>query len=202
MKKINNKGFTLIELLTTITILAIVLSITLFFGVNLIKNAREKSYKVTKNNVEKAAVAYLKENNDITFVERNDVPEKTEYQCIKVKNLIDYGYFDTEILKSEYKQDEKVTPDQFIYVERNKTTKTITNSVFPATESFCEAIQNKNIIINYDKGWAKSKKVKITYKLSSITSQNELKEFKYLYAVWQQVEKIGLLASYSVWCLG
>ena len=41
MKKINNKGFTLIELLTTITILAIVLSITLFFGVNLIKNAIE-----------------------------------------------------------------------------------------------------------------------------------------------------------------
>ena len=183
MKKINNKGFTLIELLTTITILAVVLSITLFFGVNLIKNAREKSYEVTKNNVEKAAVAYLKENNDITFVERNDVSEKTEYQCIQVKNLIDYGYFDTEILKSEYKQDKKVTPGQFIYVERNKTTKTITNSSFPATESFCEKIQNKNIIINYDRGWAKSKKVKITYKLSSITSQNELKEFKYLYDI-------------------
>ena len=66
MKK-NNRGFTLVELLATIAILGLVISITVFTGIRLIKNGKEKTYQTTKNNIEKYASNYLVENGDRLF---------------------------------------------------------------------------------------------------------------------------------------
>ena len=88
----NNKGFTLIELLATIAILAIVVSITLYVSLSAIEKSREKSYKVTINNIEKEAANYLLENSDRLFFISDTKDLSAEYQCITVQNLIDMGY--------------------------------------------------------------------------------------------------------------
>ena len=72
MKK-NNRGFTLVELLAVIAILGIVVSITIFVGINAVNKAKEKSYNTTKNNIENIAGTYLKENGDrLFYISKND----------------------------------------------------------------------------------------------------------------------------------
>ena len=67
IKKKNNKGFTLIELLAVIAILSIIVTIVLFFSTSIIDKAKNKSYQVTINNVEKNANNYVTENNNEIF---------------------------------------------------------------------------------------------------------------------------------------
>ena len=68
-----NYGFTLVELLAVIAILGIVVSITIFVGINAVNKAKEKSYNTTKNNIENIAGTYLKENGDrLFYISKND----------------------------------------------------------------------------------------------------------------------------------
>ena len=69
MKRLDNKGFTLTELLATLAVLSLVSTIVIYVAINVVNSAKNKSYLVTRNNVEKAAVSYLEENSDkIHFV--------------------------------------------------------------------------------------------------------------------------------------
>ena len=96
MKKLNNKGFTLVELLATLAVLSLVSTIVIYVAINVVNSAKDKSYLVTRNNVEKAAVSYLEENSDkIHFVKYKD---NIEYLCVTVQNLIDTNYFDKDVL--------------------------------------------------------------------------------------------------------
>ena len=121
----NNKGFTLIELLATIAILAIVVSITLYVSLSAIEKSREKSYKVTINNIEKEAANYLLENSDRLFFISDTKDLSAEYQCITVQNLIDMGYFDEDITESKIDKDTNVNTNMYVYIKRDRTTKVI-----------------------------------------------------------------------------
>ena len=177
MKKIfrnNQKGFTLVELLATIVVLSIVVSLTIYTALNIIGNAKEKSYKVTISNIESNASNYLLENKDkLNFVSSN---ENTEYQCITVKNLIDYGYLNDNITKSKVNEIDTVKLDRYVYVERNSTTKAITKVVYLMNNKYdqlCKtSIKSKaNITFSSNPGfdtWSKTKDVTITYGLSNV----------------------------------
>ena len=85
----NNHGFTLVELLAVIAILGIVVSITVYVGINAVNKAKEKSYKTTINNIERTAGTYLEENGDrLFYISKND-GSNIEYQCITIENLIE-----------------------------------------------------------------------------------------------------------------
>ena len=177
MKKLNNKGFTLIELLAVITVLAIVSTISIYVMLDVVGKAKEKSYKVTINNVKNAAIDYLKENsNDIFFISSGD----NEYQCITVGNLIDTGYFDKNVLKSPVNGIDTVKATDYIYLERDKNTKAITNSVYPTTDfSACDINTIGDIVYELSpSGWSKEKTLKISYKLKEPVG-DEINQYKY-----------------------
>lgn len=128
MKK-NNRGFTLVELLATIAILGLVISITVFTGIRLIKNGKEKTYQTTKNNIEKYASNYLVENGDRLFY-LSDNKAGIEYQCVTLKNLIDTGYFDTKLFESKVAEGISPKENDYVYIERNINTKTVMKNVY------------------------------------------------------------------------
>lgn len=125
--KIGNSGFTLIELLAVVAILAVVASIVIYFSLRVVNDANEKSYATTINNIENEANNYILENGDGNSWMPTDV-EDNQYQCVTVQNLIDIGYFKSDVLKSKVDKNTYVDKDDYIYVERNKN-KVITKSV-------------------------------------------------------------------------
>ena len=65
-KKINSFGFTLIELLATIAILSVVISIVVYFAMEIVNNAKNKGYQVTIANIEQEVSSYVLEEIDKT----------------------------------------------------------------------------------------------------------------------------------------
>ena len=120
----NKKGFTLIELLAAIVILGVIMTISGVVIMNAIKNSKEKSYKVTVNEVESNANNYLTENSDRLFFLTDNV-NNFEYQCVTVQNLVDYGYLKDTITKSKVNDNTNVDKKDYIYIVRNIKTKAI-----------------------------------------------------------------------------
>ena len=193
----NNKGFTLIELLATIAILAIVVSITLYVSLSAIEKSREKSYKVTINNIEKEAANYLLENSDrlffISYGEDIDtLAGNIEYQCITVQNLIDMGYFSEDITESKIDKNTNVNTDMYVYIERDKTTKTVSKTVLASIDKnneipdgiVCsEAVKAKGDIsfVVEPTGWSKEKKITLYYSLNNLNDVTTIGNYKYDY---------------------
>ena len=180
MKKLNRKGFTLIELLAVITVLAIVSTISIYVMINVIGNTKEKSYQVTINNIVSAAGEYLKENSNKLFFISTGTDNK-EYQCITVQNLIDTGYFDNTVLKSQVSNEDTVQSTDYIYLERDEKTKAITKSSYPSNNTICgNAINSKgDIRFNLSpSGWSKEKNLTINYIVKNSTG-NEKNAYKY-----------------------
>ena len=186
MRKLNSRGFTLTELLATLAVLSLVSTIVIYVAINVVNSAKDKSYLVTSNNVEKAAVSYLEENNDkIHFVKYDD---NIEYQCVTVQNLIDTNYFDKDVLNSKISKDKTISDSDYIYIERDKGSKAIKNSKL-VTDSDSDS-EYSTICGNYNSrldgdiefkipgGYAKEKDVLIRYCLYNVTNY---KEIKYLY---------------------
>lgn len=186
MKRLDNKGFTLTELLATLAVLSLVSTIVIYVAINVVNSAKDKSYLVTRNNVEKTAVSYLEENNDkIHFVKyKNNI----EYQCVTVQNLIDTNYFDKDVLKSKISNDKTIRVSDYIYIERDSNSKTIKNSKLitdsDSDSDYSTLCGNYNsrlegdIEFNIPEGYAKEKDVSIKYCLYNVTNY---KEIKYLY---------------------
>jgi len=182
----NNHGFTLIELLATILVLALIMGLAIPSIMGVISNAKKESYKTTVKNIESTAIVYLKENSDkISFIPTS----QSEYQCIKVKHLIDSGYFDNDILDSKVNDLENVNEDMYIYVSRNLENKTINESKLildTNLENYCDSINgtlNKRIDFQYDRGWEKVKDVKITYTLSNVTDIDQIDDYVYSHKI-------------------
>jgi len=169
-KKKNNKGFTLVELLAVIAILSVVLSLTVYISLDVVKSAREKSYEVTINNVEKNANTYVAENSSKIFYLTNG---NIEYQCITVNDLIEMGYLKTNVVNSPVSSDKKVNENDYIYIERDKNTKTLLKTIYDngagyttSCSSATSAVGDIVFTLNPDiNKWSRSKDITITYKL-------------------------------------
>ena len=173
MKK--KKGFTLIELLATIIILALVLSIGIYLALAIIRKTRENSYKVTINEIEANANNYLLENKGLlTFVKDTDT---TEYQCVTVQKLIDFGYLDNNVVKAQINEKRTVNKNDYVYLERDTNTKAITKSIYLgknlSNEEYKEYF-NKcgNVILGtieatIPSGWSRTKEIIIIYRLKN-----------------------------------
>ena len=188
IKKIRNnqkkEGFTLIELLATITVFSLVISISVGIIQNVIRNAKDNSYKVTISNIEKSAGNFISEYGYNMFWK--DVPgdsdvEERQYQCIRVQDLIDTGYFKGDVLDSYLDSNTQVNGEYNVLVEINKNTRNIkTNKLL-----FGEGISSYGNLCNASdfggsinfsvtpSGWAREKEVLITYRINSLEGENK-----------------------------
>jgi len=116
--------------LAVIAILAIIVSVVVYFALKIINNANEKSYAATINNIEDEANNYILENSDFTTWMPTGV-SGSQYQCVKVQDLIDVGYFKGDVLESKIDKDTYVEGNNYIYVERNSN-HAITKSILLA----------------------------------------------------------------------
>ena len=191
LKRENNKGFTLIELLSTIIILSLVLSITSYAVISIIDKIRQNSYEVTINNVESNSNSYLLENKDrLFFIASAD--GKIEYQCITVKNLIDYGYLNDNVTNSPVSKDTNVSPNDYIYIERDATSKAILKNVYIGSSnseyaSICGvAINSIGDIVFMSvpdfNEWSQEKEITIIYKLKNLNDENTVNTRTYNYS--------------------
>ena len=183
----NKKGFTLIELLATIVVLALILGISIYVAMNVINKSKETTYKTTKNEVESNTDSYLTENNGrLFYIVSSD--NKYEYQCVTVENLMDYGYLDKEVTDSLIAKDTPVNKDDYIYIERDITTKAVTKTeyVMPGSKyaEICpvavNALGDIMIITNPDNDkWSKYKDITIVYKLKNLNDQRKLGDYSF-----------------------
>ena len=106
----NKNGFTLIELLGCIALLGIVLVIGLYASHGTLATSLYQLRSVSDNEVFKSARLYFQEFN---------LKYHDGYTCVKVQDLIDYGYLDNT-------NDESVK-HRIVKVFCDEGTKTITN---------------------------------------------------------------------------
>ena len=184
-RELDRKGFTLIELLAVIAVLALVMSITMYSITSLVRNAKEKTYATTINEIETAAGNFSLENSDEIFFIQNTAKPGSEYQCIMIQNLIDYGYLDNNVIKANVSDDVTVNPKAYVYLERNIQNKTITQKKYVLEgNSICgNAIAAEGYIVfaSNPKDWSREKQVNITYKLKNIYNKEDRKNFEFLY---------------------
>ena len=189
MKKNENvkKGFTLIELLVVISVLALVMSISMYAVTTVINNAKKKTYATTVNEIENAANEYVLENSDDKPFLLDDDNTNIEYQCVKVINLIEQGFLHKDVTNSVVNDNGRnVGIDDYIYIERNSNSKAIVKSVYIMDEkytNYCNIVfKTKGDITftsNPDKQeWSKSKVVTINYR---VINPNRDETYKYLY---------------------
>ena len=125
MKK-NKKGFTLVELVVTIAIIIVVLGISVYGITKIISNSKEKSIEVTLNNIKASAVDYVNENiNGVNWVnsgETSENVEDTEFTCVSILALVNYGYYSKTILDNK-----NINSNGYIKINRGITSKAIIN---------------------------------------------------------------------------
>ena len=189
--KKKKKGFTLIELLAAIVILGVIMTISGVVIMNAIKNSKEKSYKVTVNEVESNANNYLTENSDRLFFLTDNV-NNYEYQCVTVQNLVDYGYLKDTITKSKVNDNTNVDKKDYIYIVRNIKTKAIEKTLYVVnSNSDKKAICDRAVlaqgdiaftVIPNDDKWYQSKEVNINYRIKNVNDLSTLNEYEYNYS--------------------
>ena len=184
----NKKGFTLIELLATIVVLALIFSIAIYVTTTAINKSKENTYKVTINEVEKNASSYLIENSNRLFYLSKD--EDNEYQCTTVENLVDYGYLDNEVTKSLVDKNRYVSYEDYIYIERTKSSKVVTKAIYvkDGTEEarICPkamiALGDIAFLINPNiNTWSRYKDITIIYRLKNLNDQRKISDYKFNY---------------------
>ena len=157
------KAFTLVELLATLAVLALVSSIVIGVSVNVIDNAKTKSYQTAKNNVLAAAGNYVVENPELT--DWISLDSRNEYKCVTVADMIEFGYFNNDILDSDYDKDNKFILDDAVYIERDKITKTMNKKEF--NYGLCASGSIGSITFKENPvGWSQSKTITIEYNLN------------------------------------
>lgn len=179
-------GFTLVELLATIAILGLIIGIVVYVAINAVNNAKNKSYEVTINNIENVAVEYAMENQNNISWRYTDIDNMEQYYCVNVQDLIDSGYFKSDVLDSYIAKDVLVKSDDYIYLEMNSLTKTITKNklLLSGDNNYNSLCNNVSTVgsINFKVepyGWTREKKIVIDYKLLNITEN--LSGYSYYY---------------------
>ena len=108
--KKKNKGFTLIEILATILIVSIVSGVVVVNVVNYVNTSKNNGKKLTYENIVKTGSDYINENlkdipwtrNQIIDENGNEIDDNTEFTCVSIISLINYGYFKNDILDNNY----------------------------------------------------------------------------------------------------
>lgn len=186
-KRKKDVGFTLIELLSVIVVLAIVLGFTAYVAVNLVENSKEKSYKVTINEIEQTAGNYVSENSDRLFYVADPEVDNIEYQCITVESLIDTGYFNEDVLESKISENTNVELDDYVYIERNSTTKSIVKTKYLVDENteLCDGVINAigDVVIIIDPiDYSAYKEITLVYKVKNYYNIDDY-SYEYSYDV-------------------
>lgn len=177
-KRKKEYGFTLVELLAVVAILSLLIGIVVYVAINVINNSREKTYRVTINNIEEVADDYLMENQDRLFYVSKTDDDNLEYQCVTVQDLIENGYFKNDLFESKVKDDKNVEMNDYVYIERNKSTKTVTKMKYLVDEdvTMCDkavkAMSNVDIMIT-PIGWSSYKDITIRYKVKNYFNIND-----------------------------
>lgn len=202
----NINGFTLVELLATILILAIVASLTIYIAINVINQAKQKSYQVTIANIINNSNNYLLESERLFFIPNSD--NLTEYQCITIKDLVDKGYLKSDVTKAINTSGENVRYEDYVYIERNVQSKAVIrnfyvnqdNQVYLNKCGVTAGLNGSITFISNPKAseYAREKEVTITYKLNypvSITDDT----YTYTYSGnYEQVSDDGGLKKIKV----
>lgn len=132
MKKKTSKWFSLVELLATILIISIILGIVTYFAINTINTSKEKSNKITLNNIKSTTRIYIKENPDkIIWISK----EEKLYSCVNIKTLINKG-----LLKKSITDNKNINPNDNVII-----TKDLNGNII-SEETDNNSICNTNII--------------------------------------------------------
>ena len=151
MRKKN--GFTLVELLSTVVILGVVLSVTVYIVMKNINKAKDNAELITYNNIKSAAKVY---NDEVASYW--NVKDDYEYSCISLGNMIEIGYFDENIIN----KNDKLSKDTMLKVIRDRDSKVIKETSFSFEDSILPDVDcgyQSSISISTDN---KGKKVKTT----------------------------------------
>lgn len=131
VKKGKEKGFTLIEILAVVFIIALVLGIGTYGVTVVIRNSNEKSYSISVNNIKGSSVSYVNERyNGVNWISGEDGEVDSEFTCVSVSSLINYGYYsDNDLDKLGELSDKvngyKVENDSYIKINRDISSKAI-----------------------------------------------------------------------------
>ena len=151
MRKKN--GFTLVELLSTVVILGVVLSVTVYIVMKNINKAKDNADLITYNNIKSAAKVYTDE-----IASYWNIKDDYEYSCISLGNMIEIGYFDENIIN----KNDKLSKDTMLKVIRDRDSKVIKETSFSFEDSILPDVDcgyQSSISISTDN---KGKKVKTT----------------------------------------
>ena len=155
-KRKNKKGFTLVELLATIVILSIIVTVSLSLYNNYSETSKEKLIDVEKKAIIRSAGNYYDEySQDKSFrseVKYDESGSKIVNSCIKLKNLIDKGFY----TKKEF-LDEKIDLNKYVVKITEK-----------------DGIKEYKLIKNYD-----STNTECNYTSTSREARNEEKKVDY-----------------------
>ena len=151
MRKKN--GFTLVELLSTVVILGVVLSVTVYIVMKNINKAKDNADLITYNNIKSVAKVYTDE-----VASYWNIKDDYEYSCISLGNMIEIGYFDENTINKS----DKLSKDTMLKVIRDKDSKVIKETSFSFEDSILPDVDcgyQSSISISTDN---KGKKVKTT----------------------------------------
>ena len=151
MRKKN--GFTLVELLSTVVILGVVLSVTVYIVMKNINKAKDNADLITYNNIKDISKIYTDE-----VASYWNIKDDYEYSCISLGNMIEIGYFDEDTINKS----DKLSKDTMLKVIRDKDSKVIKETSFSFEDSILPDVDcgyQSSISISTDN---KGKKVKTT----------------------------------------
>ena len=151
MRKKN--GFTLVELLSTVVILGVVLSVTVYIVMKNINKAKDNAKLITYNNIKDISKIYTDE-----VASYWNIKDDYEYSCISLGDMIEIGYFDENTIN----ENDKLTKETKIKVIRDKDSKVIKETSFSFEDSILPDVDcgyQSSISISTDN---KGKKVKTT----------------------------------------
>ena len=152
MRKKN--GFTLVELLSTVVILGVVLSVTVYIVMKNINKAKDNADLITYNNIKSVAKVYTDE-----VASYWNIKDDYEYSCISLGNMIEIGYFDENIINKS----DKFSKDTMLKVVRDKDSKVIKETSFSFEDS---------ILPDVDCGYQSSVSISTDYKGNKVKKVN------------------------------
>ena len=151
MRKKN--GFTLVELLSTVVILGVVLSVTVYIVMKNINKAKDNAELITYNNIKDISKIYTDE-----VASYWNIKDDYEYSCISLGDMIEIGYFDENTIN----KNDKLSKDTMLKVIRDKDSKVVKETSFSFEDSILPDVDcgyQSSISISTDN---KGKKVKTT----------------------------------------